>query len=276
MPKKLFVSSVLLDTFYEHTILPKYNSPAPSNGAYGWMKSGVEIALREPVTIEQNVGLYGGSYVGLIGGIRSSGFASIGAFSYTFSSLPEGMRVGRYCSISSGLRILDSSHPLETISTSALTFRPNNHLFRGYRTDELSDFSREFRPAPSTLPVIGHDVWLGADVTLAPGVRIGTGAVVAAKSVVTKDVAPYMIVGGNPARQIRSRFSDEVSQALLESMWWKYDPRDVFAQAPTDAVLLADRIRDGGLREFVPWSITLGAADRIGSDQSSASSQPNS
>lgn len=70
--------------------------------------------------------------------------------------------------------------------------------------------------------VIGHDVWLGRSVTVMEGVTIGTGAVVGAHALVTKDVAPYMIVGGNPIREIRRRFPDPVCDELLASKWWTW------------------------------------------------------
>jgi len=82
-----------------------------------------------------------------------------------------------------------------------------------------------FTPSLDELPikgdtVIGNDVWIGRRATIMPGVRIGDGAIIAAESVVTKDVEPYTIVGGNPAKVIRKRFSPEVIQELLEIKWW--------------------------------------------------------
>ena len=70
--------------------------------------------------------------------------------------------------------------------------------------------------------VIGNDVWIGFDVTLMPGVKIGDGAIIGSKSVVTKDVAPYSIVGGNPAKEIRKRFEASQIEYLLELQWWDW------------------------------------------------------
>ena len=69
---------------------------------------------------------------------------------------------------------------------------------------------------------IGNDVWIGYGATIMPGVTIGDGAIIATKSVVTKDVAPYAIVGGNPAKEIRKRFSEDEIKALLEIQWWDW------------------------------------------------------
>ncbi len=71
--------------------------------------------------------------------------------------------------------------------------------------------------------IIGNDVWIGYEAVIMPGVKIGDGAVIAAKSVVTKDVPPYTVVGGNPARPIKQRFSDTEVAQLLEISWWDWD-----------------------------------------------------
>ncbi len=91
--------------------------------------------------------------------------------------------------------------------------------------------------------VVGNDVWIGAGVTVMPGVHIGDGAIIAAHSVVTKDVAPYAIVGGNPARLIRKRFGDDLIDYLLRIKWWDWPPEKIFANL--DALCSADlnRIR---------------------------------
>ncbi len=71
--------------------------------------------------------------------------------------------------------------------------------------------------------VIGNDVWIGMDTTIMPGIKIGDGAIIAAKSVVTRDVAPYTIVGGNPANKIKERFSNKIIEELLQIQWWHFD-----------------------------------------------------
>lgn len=78
------------------------------------------------------------------------------------------------------------------------------------------------------LPVIGNDVWIGYGVTVLNGVKIGDGAVLSAGCVVTKDVAPYSVVGGVPARLIKKRFSDEIIERLIKIRWWEYGPEVTF------------------------------------------------
>ncbi|HEX5667190.1 MAG TPA: CatB-related O-acetyltransferase, partial [Chitinophagaceae bacterium] len=75
--------------------------------------------------------------------------------------------------------------------------------------------------------VIGNDVWIGYNATIMAGVTIGDGAIIATNSTVTKDVAPYSIVGGNPVQEIRRRFPDEVVQKLLEIRWWDWDAEKI-------------------------------------------------
>jgi len=238
------MTDALLEALYHYTILLKFNSPPPIRGLYGWARANTPFVLHDNrLRIEQNAGLYVGPYKGLVGSRRSSGFASSGSFSYSYSMLPEGFEMGRYCSISSGLRFLDSTHPVETVTTSAITFRPRNKLFAQYVTPGLSSFASTFNVlGTKPYPVLGHDVWIGADVTLAMGIRIGTGAIVASGSVVTRDVAPYAIVAGNPAAVKKQRFPDELAARLIASAWWDLDPGFVFNAEFTDPARLCDRI----------------------------------
>ncbi|MGO1593962.1 MAG: CatB-related O-acetyltransferase, partial [Ancrocorticia sp.] len=180
-----------------------------------------------------------------------------------------------YCSISKGLGFLDSAHPLDTLTSSAAMFRPNNQLFSTVQTEEVRAFSKGFSVTPPAFPVIGNDVWIGANVTLAPKITIGTGAVIAADSVVTKDVAPYEIVGGNPAKHIRMRFPEERVQALLESQWWEYEPSQVFSNDPRDIDSILERIDAGHIDRYEPRSITLDPQDPA-LQPKPAGSKPNS
>lgn len=91
----------------------------------------------------------------------------------------------------------------------------------------------KFTPGIEDLPfkgdtVVGNDVWIGQNVTVMPGVHIGDGAVIAANSVVTRDIPPYAVAGGNPCREIRRRFDEELISYLLELKWWDWDAEKIF------------------------------------------------
>lgn len=145
-------------------------------------------------------------------------FWSMGAFSYSASSLPPQTKVGRYCSISSNVTILGQQHPIERFSTSVVTY--SNIEFNLPTHDGLKIISI---PNTSQEPIIiGNDVWIGANVVLKPGITIGDGAIIAANAVVTKNVQSYEIVGGVPAKLIRFRFSEKIRNELLSLQWWNY------------------------------------------------------
>jgi acetyltransferase-like isoleucine patch superfamily enzyme len=251
------ITDALLAALYEHTILPAFNAPPPSGGRYGWLSTEYAMQLQRPteLQLEECTGLYGGPYRPLPGGPPSCGIASVGAFSYSYSALPERLRVGRYGSVSSGLRFLDSTHPTHTITSSAITFRPHNRLFARHVTSALREHARSF-DAQGALPypTIGHDVWIGANVTLAMGITIGHGAVIAYGSVVTQDVPPYAVVAGVPAVVKKHRFAPALVERLLASRWWELDPAFVFAHEFAEPDKLVARIeRDrASIAPFAP------------------------
>jgi len=125
-------------------------------------------------------------------------------------------KIGKFCSIASHVRINPGNHPMERVTQHHMTYR--RKLF-GFGEDDAEFF--EWRRAHQC--VIGHDVWIGHNATIMPGVEIGTGAVIGAGAVVTKNVEPYSIVAGVPAKPIRKRFSDDVIEKLLRIAWWDWD-----------------------------------------------------
>ncbi|MHB1105219.1 MAG: CatB-related O-acetyltransferase [Lutibacter sp.] len=120
--------------------------------------------------------------------------------------------IGSFCSIANNVTIGGGMHPMDWVSMSPVFYEGKDSV--------KAKFS-EHKRIPPQKTVIGHDVWIGHSVIIKQGVNIGTGAVIGMGSVVTKDVSPYAIVAGNPAKLIRKRFSEELIIALLDSKWWK-------------------------------------------------------
>jgi phosphonate metabolism protein (transferase hexapeptide repeat family) len=125
--------------------------------------------------------------------------------------------IGKFCSIAAMTRINPGNHPMHRATQAHFTYRASAY-FPG-EPDETEFFA--WRREHSV--EIGHDVWIGHGAIVLPGRSIGTGAVVAAGAIVTKDVPTYTIVGGNPARPIKRRFTEDVAERLMRLAWWNWD-----------------------------------------------------
>lgn len=125
-------------------------------------------------------------------------------------------RIGKFCSIAAMTRINPGNHPMHRATQAHFTYRASAY-FEGEADDAaFFDWRRAHRVE------IGHDVWIGHGAIILPGRRVGTGSVVAAGAIVTRDVAPYTIVAGNPARVIRRRFPEDIEQRLVALAWWDW------------------------------------------------------
>jgi virginiamycin A acetyltransferase len=153
---------------------------------------------------------------------------------------PERLVIGRYCAIATGTRFLmaGAEHPTMGVSTFPFT------MFGGEWTERTLDIVTAMPSRGDT--VVGNDVWFGYGVTVMPGVRIGDGAIIAAGAVVTADVPPYTVVGGNPARHIRRRFDDTDIDRLLRAAWWDWPAelvtehvRTIMSGTPADIEAIA-------------------------------------
>jgi virginiamycin A acetyltransferase len=146
-------------------------------------------------------------------GTEIYGETVLGDYSYISGpgSYVEDAEIGKFCSIARGVTIGVSDHDYSLVSSHPFLFD------KAYRI--VKDPPMETNKAR---PVIGNDVWIGMGSYVLRGVTIGDGAVIAANSVVTKDVAPYSIVAGSPARHVKYRFSESVIKGLLEIKWWDW------------------------------------------------------
>lgn len=132
---------------------------------------------------------------------------------YLFDFMKDKLVIGKFCQIATGVRFIMNG---------------SNHAMGGISTYPFQVFGGEWAekdPMKVTSKgdtIIGNDVWIGNSATIMQGIKIGDGAIIGTNSLVTKNVAPYTIVGGNPAKEIRQRFDDDIIQFLLQLQWWNW------------------------------------------------------
>jgi len=178
---------------------------------------GPHAKLHKSVTIEAPVRLWGTAIV--------SKECSIGAYSLINSAttLFPNTNVGRYCSIGKTCEIGAGDHPIAWLSTSVFQYGMTTHFSN--HADECHQVIRKSETNTDT--IIGHDVWIGSLSLIKRGVTIGHGAIVAGGATVIKDVPPYAIVGGVPAKVLKYRFDKRTIEKLLALKWWELTPKEM-------------------------------------------------
>jgi len=143
---------------------------------------------------------------------------------YLFPLSPDKLIIGKFVQIAHGVRFITNSanHKMKAFSTYPfMNFMMTNKT----TSEDIVKMFEESQNAGDT--VVGNDVWIGIDATIMPNVKIGDGAIIGAKSVVTKNVEPYTIVAGNPAKVIKRRFDDDTVEKLLKIKWWEWDIKTI-------------------------------------------------
>ena len=140
-------------------------------------------------------------------------------FNYPFFG--DKLIIGKFCQIAHGTTFIMGAANHRLGSATTYPFNVMGGVWREISTPHIEELPHKGDT------VIGNDVWLGRNCTILPGVKIGNGAIVAACSVVTKDVAPYTVVGGNPARFLKKRFDDGTAALLEELRWWDLPPEEL-------------------------------------------------
>lgn len=204
----------------------------------------------------------------------------IGAFSYMGGGSTTHMRaidhIGRFCAIASNIIAGQVEHPTDYISVSyifhgvsASNIWPEVKAFHEESKPELIQAIHKHRQYLNEHKAgisIGNDVWIGEGVFISRGVKIGDGAIIAARSVVTKDVPPYAIVGGVPAKIIRYRFSEDIIERLLQLRWWAYGLNAVkrvnFENVPRALDQIQQNIQDGA-EIYAPPLTTINAKQEL-------------
>jgi len=128
--------------------------------------------------------------------------------------------IGKFCAIGEGVEFImnGANHRLCSITT-----YPFDIFENGWENSKIHNHTLPYKGDT----IIGNDVWFGQNVTILPGIKVGDGAILGASAVITKDVEPYTIVGGNPAKVIRKRFAQETIDYLLELKWWDWDIKKI-------------------------------------------------
>jgi len=141
----------------------------------------------------------------------------LGDYSYTgpFGMFQNAV-IGKFANIAAQVRVGPTMHPMDRPTLHHFTYRQS---WYGFGDDDKEFFARR----AERVAHIGHDTWLGHGVVIMPGVTVGTGAVVGAGAVVTKDVEPYTVVGGVPAKFLKRRFDQATARALINLAWWDWD-----------------------------------------------------
>ena len=175
----------------------------------------------------------------------------LGAFSYAVSGFYSRVEMGRYCSVGEDVQIGRQDHHTNWLSTSPFQYL-NSPLFDVGAEFNGGDRFNEYRShtlgsvpgVEAKRTTIGHDVWIGHGSFLKAGVNIGTGAIVAANSVVVKDVPPYAVVAGNPAVIKKFRVSERFIGSLLQLRWWEYAPWQLDSVPFSDVERCVDALQE--------------------------------
>ena len=146
--------------------------------------------------------------------------------------------IGKFCSIACGTQFIMNTANHRISSVTAYPFSVFGGAWEKNTPPHLSQLPRKGDT------VVGNDVWFGRECVVMPGVHIGDGAIVAARSVVTKDVEPYSVVGGNPARLIKKRFSQELIDLMLQWKWWDLEPEQLVEALPLLCSPDLERVRE--------------------------------
>lgn len=182
--------------------------------------------------------------------------------SYTFGTFRVDTSIGRYSSIDAGCKLMGVQHPMDRFTSSSITYDNGSDFFKELKNENPECEFKTQRISSVKPTVIGNDVWIGADVLIKNGVTIGNGAVVAARAVVTKDIGPYEVWGGVPARLIKYRFPIHIIVMLQQLKWWNYNIADFKnIQPDTDIEVFIDEVQEqiskGTLQKYNP-QITTG------------------
>jgi acetyltransferase-like isoleucine patch superfamily enzyme len=199
----------------------------------------------------------------LLSTVTAGAFIDIGAFCNLSGGTINNVRFGRYCSVAAGVVIGMHEHPTDWLTSSRTAYYPRVNGWDALMSaDGPESIHARKRPFTASCPVttIGPDVWIGQGAFLKSGVTIGAGAIIGARALVMRDVPPYAVVVGTPAKVVRLRFPEPLVERLLALEWWRYNIYDLF-DAPFDDVpraldVIEGKIAEGAVAPFTGTEIT--------------------
>lgn len=145
---------------------------------------------------------------------------------FNYPEFGDHLTIGKFCAIASGVQFIMGPANHRTSSATTYPFAVFGGAWAGRVPPHMDQLPRKGDT------VVGSDVWIGRDSVIMPGVSIGDGAIIAACSVVVKDIPPYTVAGGNPARPVKARFDGELTRLLLEFKWWDLPPEELVEWLP--------------------------------------------
>lgn len=148
---------------------------------------------------------------------------SVGSYSYIGKDCRLNAHIGKFCSIAPGVKVVEGTHSMEYLSSSPVFLSTRRQCGTAFTKDEIVAEELLVDKEEKIAVKIGNDVWIGENVLIKGGIVIGDGAVVGMGAVVTKDVEPFSIIGGVPAKTIRKRFSEKVIENIYQTKWWDHD-----------------------------------------------------
>lgn len=217
-----------------------------TNNSVSQIPKGIKIKYRSPAILND---------------IELKSDIHLGAYSYFDKGRIGSLHsIGNYCSVAPGCNIGNGNHPTDFLTSHPIAFKAAGSFYFDKRVKEYAGGISRTKEVISSAPVIGNDVWIGGNVTILRGVKIGNGAIIGAHTVVNKDVPDFAIVAGAPMKILRYRFSDAQIERLLSLSWWNYDLLDIehlsFDQvdrAIEQLQLAIDNKKIRAINETRPW-----------------------
>lgn len=202
---------------------------------------GIELLGRRSINLDSKIKLEAYSSLKFA---QYEGPCFLGSWSYVVSGFVSHAHIGRYCSIGEDVQIGRQSHPTDLASTSPVFYLPFSSVNSAAR--DLSDVNaKTFARSDihvGVKTVIGNDVYIGHGAIILAGVTVGTGSIIGAGTVVTKEIPPFSVAVGNPAKVVKMRFEENKIRRLLESEWWRFMPWELPSELIDDIESFTDQV----------------------------------